>query len=108
VAFRSQAPSRTGIGTLAGFHRTRAHVAFAVILGMVASGIGMMVLSGAGPAVFGEHGAVLPNFAGYAPRAPRGLGGFLITALLVSHAGAAFYHQFIRGDGLLRRMWYGG
>ncbi|MBY5768222.1 hypothetical protein HFO06_35030 [Rhizobium leguminosarum] len=24
------------------------------------------------------------------------------------HAGAALYHQFVRGDHLLRRMWYGG
>jgi len=28
--------------------------------------------------------------------------------LLVFHASAALYHQFIRGDGLFRRMWYGG
>ncbi|APO67497.1 cytochrome b561 protein [Rhizobium gallicum] len=85
------------------------HVAFyAVILGMVASGIGMMVLSGAAPAVFGVPGALLPNFADYPPRAPHGLGAFLIVGLLAFHAGAALYHQFIRGDGLLRRMWYGG
>jgi cytochrome b561 len=85
------------------------HVAFyLVIFGMVASDIGMMVLSGAAPAVFGEGGSALPNFAEYPPRAPHGLGAFLIVGLLIFHAGAALYHQFIRGDGLLRRIWYGG
>ncbi|MEK1933846.1 MAG: cytochrome b/b6 domain-containing protein [Pararhizobium sp.] len=50
----------------------------------------------------------MPNFTDYPPRAPHGLGGVLLVALPVSHAGAALYHQFIRRDGLLWRMWYGG
>ncbi|MQB40315.1 cytochrome b/b6 domain-containing protein [Rhizobium sp. ICMP 5592] len=85
------------------------HVAFyIVILGMIASGIGMTVLSGAAPAVFSDAGATLPNFTDYPPRAPHGLGAFLLVGLLIFHAGAALYHQFVRHDGLLRRMWYGG
>jgi cytochrome b561 len=85
------------------------HVAFyIVILGMIASGIGMMVLSGAAPAVFGEAGTALPNFTDYPPRAPHGLGALLLVGLLIFHAGAALYHQFVRHDGLLQRMWYGG
>ncbi|WP_237151487.1 cytochrome b [Oryzibacter oryziterrae] len=28
------------------------------------------------------------------------------AALIASHAGAALWHQFIRRDGLLRRMWF--
>lgn len=83
------------------------HIAFyVIILGMVASGIGMMILSGGGPAVFGASGAVLPTFTDYPPRVPHGLGAVLLVALLAFHAGAALYHQFIRRDGLLRRMWY--
>jgi cytochrome b561 len=85
------------------------HAAFyVIILGMVASGIGMMVLSGAGPTVFGAPGATLPAFTDYPPRVPHGLGARLLVALLVFHAGAALYHHLIRRDGLLRRMWYGG
>jgi cytochrome b561 len=30
--------------------------------------------------------------------------GLVIAALLVMHIGAALYHHFIRGDGVLRRM----
>ena len=83
------------------------HVAiYIVILGMVASGIGMMVLSGAAPDVFGGSGT-LSNFHDYLLRVPHGLGDkSLLFALLAAHIGAALYHYFIRGDGLLRRMWY--
>lgn len=83
------------------------HVIFyIIILGMVASGVGMMVLSGAGPIIFGKSAAALPNFNEYPPRIPHGLGGFFLVALLVLHTGAALYHQFVVRDNLLRRMWY--
>jgi len=80
---------------------------YAIIFIMVASGIGMMALSGAGPAVFGGGGA-LPDFRDYAPRTPHGIGANLLVLLLVGHIGAALYHQFIRRDGLISRMWYRG
>jgi len=83
------------------------HVAFyIVILGMVASGVGMMVLSGAAPDIFSGSGT-LPDFNAYLPRVPHGIGANLLLALLVAHIGAALYHHFIRRDGLLWRMWFG-
>ena len=80
---------------------------YVVVLGMLASGLGMMILSGAAPAVLGTPGTVLPDFNDYAPRVPHGLGALLLIGLLAFHAGAALYHTVIRRDGLLRRMWYG-
>ncbi len=79
---------------------------YVVILGMTASGIGMMILSGAGPIIFGGNSAELPNFWEYAPRTPHGIGARVILALLILHAGAAIHHHFVKKDGLLRRMWY--
>jgi cytochrome b561 len=78
---------------------------YVVILGMITSGIGMMVLSGAAPMIFGGEG-ILPDFRKYPPRLPHGIGARLLLALLVLHAGAALYHHFVRRDGLLRRMWF--
>jgi cytochrome b561 len=78
-----------------------------VIVGMLTSGIGMMILSGAGPAVFGSTNAMLPDFHEVLPRRPHGLGARLMVVLLLFHAGAALYHQFVRRDGLLKRMWWG-
>ncbi|MBB4005528.1 cytochrome b [Aurantimonas endophytica] len=83
------------------------HLAFyVVILGMFASDVGMLVLSGAGPIIFGETGAALPDFHLYPPRVSHGFGANLLLALLFVHVAAALYHQFARCDGLLRRMWY--
>jgi cytochrome b561 len=83
------------------------HILFyVVVLGMTASGIGMMLLSGAGPAVFGAPDS-LPDFWSYPPRAPHGIGGRLLAALVVIHAAAALYHQFGRRDRILWRMGLG-
>lgn len=81
---------------------------YVVILGMAASGIGMMILSGAGSIIFGGSAQMLPDFWDYLPRRPHGIGARLIIALFVLHAGAALYHHFFKRDGLLRRMWFGG
>ena len=79
---------------------------YVVILGMIASGIGIMVLSGAGSIIFGQ-GGVLPDFWKFAPRVPHGIGARLLVALLALHVGAALYHHFVLRDGLLWRIWFG-
>lgn len=74
--------------------------------------------------VFGLGGGTLPQFTpgqfppgGVEGRFPRG-GGFFLGAfhglswtllllLIILHIGAALYHQFIRKDNLLGRMWFG-
>ena len=80
---------------------------YGLILAMIASGIGLMVLSGAAPIIFGGGSAGLPDFWTYPPRLPHGVGARLLLALVVLHAGAALYHQFVCRDHLLRRMWFG-
>jgi cytochrome b561 len=83
------------------------HLLFYVVMfGMIASGIGMMALSGAAPTIFGGESALLPDFWKYPPRVPHGVGARLLLALVALHAAAALYHQFVRGDHLLRRMWF--
>ena len=84
------------------------HVLFyVVIIGLAASGIGMMALSGAGSIVFGGAPGPLPNFWTYPPRIPHGIGVRLLIALLVLHVGGALYHHFIRRDRLLARIGIG-
>ncbi len=84
------------------------HVLFyIVILGMAVSGIGIILLSGAGSILFGDSAAPLPDFTDVLPRIPHGLGARLMVALFVLHAGAALYHHFIKRDGLIWRMWFG-
>lgn len=80
---------------------------YIVILGMAASGVGMFVLSGAGPIVFGFAEGQLPDFWNFKPRVPHGIGARVFLLLLSLHVGAALYHHFVLRDGLLRRMWFG-
>ncbi len=84
------------------------HVLFYIaILGMVASGIGMLALSGAGGVLFGANAEPLPDFTEFLPRVPHGVGARLMLVLFALHASAALYHHFIKRDGLIRRMWFG-
>jgi cytochrome b561 len=85
------------------FARAAHALLYIVPFGMAASGIGLMALSGAAPAIFG--GDPLPDFWRHAPRIPHGIGARLLVALLLLHVGAALYHQFLRRDGLLGRLW---
>ena len=78
------------------------------IFGIGASGIGMIVLSGAGEILFADGTGPPPDFADYLPRVPHGLGARAMVVLLAIHAVAALYHHFVKRDALLLRMWYGG
>lgn len=79
---------------------------YVVILGMAASGIGMTVLSGAGPIIFGGSPDALPSFLEFPPRIPHGIGARVMIALLAAHIGGAIYHHAIKRDGLISRMWF--
>ncbi len=79
---------------------------YVVILAMTASGIGMMILSGAREILFSGAPGPLPDFWNYPPRLPHAIGAKIMVFLVVLHAGAALYHQFFLKDGLLRRMWW--
>lgn len=78
---------------------------YIAMLGMAASGIGMIALSGAGPIIFGGEASALPDFRDYLPRTPHGIGARLILVLFAIHVGAALYHHWFKKDGLLGRMW---
>jgi cytochrome b561 len=76
---------------------------YVAIVFMAATGIGMFVLSGAGPIVFGRSGA-LPDFWQYQPRLEHFIAARVLIGLLILHVGAALYHHFVVRDGLIRRM----
>lgn len=85
--------------------RTVHWLLYLVVLGMAGSGIGLFILSGAGPIVFGAEGP-LPDFTKYTPRIAHGIGGRALIAIVLLHAGAALYHHFLKRDETLRRMWF--
>lgn len=110
VRFFTAKPPHADIGnTLLNRLSVWAHWAFYVLVfGMIASGIGMSVLAGLPPIVFGGSGDPLPvTFDDLPPRIAHGFFATALMLLIAGHVAAAFYHQFVRKDGLLRRMWFG-
>ncbi len=81
------------------------HILFYIlIIGMCASGIGMMVLSGAGDIIYNGAPGDLPDFNNFLPRIPHGIGAKLMIFLFILHTAAALYHHFIKKDSVLTRM----
>lgn len=80
---------------------------YVIIIAMAASGVAMILLSGAEAVIFEGHDAALPDFHDYWPRTPHGLGARLMIGLLFLHIGAALLHHFIRRDATLKWMWFG-
>ncbi len=99
------------VGGTRRWQQTAAHLVhqlfYVITLALGASGIGMLVISGAIPVLFGGSSMPLPDFSAYAPRLLHGAAGRLLLALLAAHIAAALYHHFVKHDRLLARMGVG-
>lgn len=81
-------------------------ILYGLIVLMGASGIGMILLSGAAPALLSGSGA-LPEFDDLVARDVHGLAANALMLFAAIHVAAALYHQFVRRDRLLARMGVG-
>lgn len=72
---------------------------------MVASGVVMIATTNAAAILFGGVFGPLPQFGAAFGRVLHGAGARLLIALLILHVGSALYHQFVRRDGLVGRIW---
>ncbi|MCQ3937033.1 MAG: cytochrome b [Chloroflexi bacterium] len=79
---------------------------YLLLIGMAVSGLGLFQMANL-PAVFSGAQPYPANFFDYLPRGGHGLVSWLLLGLVALHFGAAMYHQFIRRDNLLGRMWFG-
>ena len=79
---------------------------YLLLIGMALSGLGLFQIANL-PSVFSGAAPYPGDFFQYLPRMGHGLTSWLLLALIALHVGAAMYHQFIRRDNLLGRMWFG-
>lgn len=79
---------------------------YVAVLFMVVSGIGMVALTDAAPAIFG--GGELPRFNSVPPFMGHSLVSKLLFFLALGHIAAALWHHFVKRDGLIGRMRFGG
>lgn len=83
------------------------YLLYLAALGMGISGMGISVLAGLPAIVFERSGPLPVDFAAFPPAIGHSFTAFVLSGLITMHVGAALYHQFIRRDGLLNRMWFG-
>ncbi|UCV17854.1 cytochrome b [Ferribacterium limneticum] len=81
---------------------------YLLVVLMAASGIALSIQANLPAAVFAGTAALPASFEDFAPRLGHGLIAKALIALITAHILAALYHQFVRRDGLLSRMWFGG
>ena len=81
---------------------------YVLIIGMSASGIGMLALSGSADDIFLRTAVLLPDFWDHPPRVPHGIGARALVALFMLHVAAVIYHHLFRKEDLLSRMWPSG
>jgi cytochrome b561 len=86
-----------------------AHVLlYLTIIGLVATGIALVIQSDITGILTGASDAPLPQrFGRFSAKEPHEFFGNLMIALLVLHVLAAFYHHWVRKDDVLRSMWPG-
>lgn len=78
------------------------------VIAMALSGLALAIAAGLPAIVFGGSGDPLPvDFLIYPPRMVHGLLANVLVVLIIAHIAGFLYHQFIRRDGLFRRMWFG-
>jgi len=85
------------------------HIAlYALVFLMIATGVATALLSDAFAIVFAHSGQPLPpTFNDLPTRILHGYIAKALIGLIALHITAALYHQFVRRDRLLRRMWFG-
>jgi cytochrome b561 len=81
---------------------------YVLVVLMVGSGYTTGILAGLPAIVFGGSGAPLPaTFRIYPSWVAHGYFAALLVGFIILHVMAACYHQFVRKDGLFRRMTFG-
>ena len=84
------------------------YLLYIFVFGMIGSGIATALIAGLPDIVFNNSGVALPtDFNDILPRVFHGVIAKLLFLMIFLHVLASLYHQFVRKDSLLSRMWFG-
>jgi cytochrome b561 len=109
LRFALEQPPRatSGNAKLDAAARTVHGALYAVALAMAASGLALALSTGLPPIVLGRSQAPIPTGIHDAPaHTIHAAIGVVLISLVAVHTLAALYHQFLRRDALLGRMWF--
>lgn len=105
-AFKRPAPADAGHPALNMIAKITHFLLYVGVFGMLLSGASMSMQAGL-MNVFSGQGSLPADFHIFPPRGIHGMTFSILFLLILLHVGAALYHQFIRKDNLLGRMWFG-
>jgi cytochrome b561 len=100
------APATTGNAFLDRVAQVTHFLLYFLVLGMLVSGLGTSMQANL-MGVFQGQAELPEDFRVFPPRLGHGLTYSVLFIVILLHAGAALYHQFILKDNLLARMWFG-
>jgi cytochrome b561 len=101
-------PATTGYALLDRIAPITHYGFYILVLSMVGTGYATAIVAGLPAIVFGGSGDPLPHSLMIYPGfVAHGFIANLLVGLIALHVLAAFYHQFVRRDGLFRRMSFG-
>jgi len=84
------------------------YVFYLLVVLQAATGLATALLAGLNRSVFQGTSEPLPaDFSAYPSFTAHATIALLLSALIVVHVAAVLYHQLLRRDRLLRRMWFG-
>jgi len=87
---------------------TAHYLLYFLVFAMIASGIATALISGLPDIVFNNSGVALPDsFDHILPRVFHGLLAKALFAMVALHLLGTLFHQFVRKDNLIARMWIG-
>ena len=110
VRMRSARPAaaKTGFALLDRLGPLTHYTFYGVVILVVASGFATAIIAGLTRSVFQHSGEALPaHFGDYPTFKMHALLTLFLAALVILHVLAALWHQFVRKDGLFRRMGFG-
>lgn len=104
--FKRPAPADAGHPVLNIIGKATHFLLYVCVFLMLFSGGSMSMQAGL-MNVFAGQGSLPGDFHIYSVRTLHGMTFSILFLLILLHFGAAMYHQFIRKDHLLARMWFG-
>src|SRR5229473_2772378 len=108
LATAKPADATTGYAALDRAARLAHYAFYLLVVLMAGTGLATAILAGLNRSVFQKTGEALPaSFDAYPTFTAHAYLALLLAGLIAVHVMAALYHQFGRGDQLLRRMWFG-
>lgn len=107
IAVKNPAPPDTGSALMNFAGRAVHWLLYALVFTLVGSGLATAVAAGLPDIVLGGQGQLPVDFHHIPARWVHGVAAIVAVAVIALHTAAAAYHQFVRRDGLIARMWFG-